>query len=147
MTKVRMSNRQHISPPICPYCGKPSVLVADSTVYARSYGSMVYLCAPCKAWVGVHKNTNPPIPLGRLATAELRALKIRAHAAFDKLWRAAIKFRKWRRNKARNLAYAWLAREMGIEVDRCHIGMFDIDQTNQAIAICEAVITKKVGNA
>ena len=131
-----------IHPPVCPYCQNPSKLVPDTEVYRRSYGTSVYLCEPCKAWVGVHKNTDPPIPLGRLATAELRTLKIQAHAAFDILWRAAIKLRGWPKNKARNLAYAWLAHEMGLDVHQCHIGKFDLDQTKQAIAICEGVRKK-----
>ena len=64
-------------------------------------------------------------PLGRLANAELRRAKSAAHAAFDPLWKS-------KRMKRRD-AYGWLARELGISRDNCHIGMFDI-------AACRAVV-------
>ena len=47
---------------------------------------MIWHCWPCGAYVGVHKNSPDHAPLGRLANAELRKMKIKAHAAFDKLW-------------------------------------------------------------
>ena len=65
------------------------------------------------------------LPLGRLANAELRAAKQRAHAAFDRLWRSG--------EIERREAYAWLAGVLGISGANCHIGLFDVDG-------CEAVI-------
>src|SRR5580700_2416837 len=70
---------------ICPYCEQPAKLVDSAEIYGgRSYG-WAYLCSPCRAYVGCHDGTKRP--LGRLANADLRAAKIRAHDAFDKLWR------------------------------------------------------------
>ena len=69
-------------------------------------------------------------PLGRLANAELRQWKQRAHAAFDPVWKA--------RHMSRRDAYAWLAGQMGIKPQDCHIGMFDV---NQCRAVVEAVET------
>jgi len=46
---------------------------------------MIYLCRSCDAYVGVHKGTDKP--KGRLANAELREYKKKAHSAFDPLWR------------------------------------------------------------
>ena len=129
--------------PVCPYCGGDSILVPDSQVYARSYGSFVYLCEPCRAWVGVHRGTDPPRPLGRLANTELRALKIQAHAQFDRLWLAAARLRHWSKGKSRRLGYTWLATEMGVDRKKCHIGYFDVKQTKRVIEICSA-IGKKV---
>jgi hypothetical protein len=119
----------------CPYCGAEAELVPDTKVYARSYGGKLWMCAPCKAWVGCHKNSSNYVPLGRLATAELRRLKMEAHALFDPLWKAAMKHRSWSQNHARNTAYGWLAKKMGIPKAECHIGMFDEDQARAAIAI------------
>lgn len=48
----------------CDYCGGPTEYVDSSVIYGRSYG-MIYLCRPCRAYVGVHRGTNKP--LGRLA--------------------------------------------------------------------------------
>lgn len=113
---------------LCDYCGKPAVLVDSAIVYeGRSYG-MIWYCKGCQAWVGCHQGTNKP--LGRLANAELRVQKRLAHAAFDPIWRGKTSF-------TRRAAYAWLAEEMGLPIERTHIGMFDVDQCKQVIKICK----------
>jgi hypothetical protein len=140
-----------IPPVICPYCNIPAVLVPDSEVYhGRSYGGNVYLCRTCGAKVGCHKGGKTP--LGRLANAQLQKfaqlqkLKIRCHFLFDALWRAAIRHRGWSKSHARNTAYAWLAKEMGIPTGECHFGMMDDDRCLQAIGILEACYNKKCNN-
>jgi len=111
----------------CPYCGKKAEFVDSSIVYGKSYG-MIYLCKNCLAYVGVHKGTSKP--LGRLANAQLRYWKNKAHEAFDPLW-------KYGRFKgSRNTAYAWLAKQMRLPIEETHIGMFDIDDCKKAIRIC-----------
>ena len=42
----------------CPYCGAQAEWLPDTAVYRTSYGNMVYVCQPCAAWVGCHKNKN-----------------------------------------------------------------------------------------
>ncbi len=120
--------------PRCPYCRRASILVSDAAVYKRSYGRHVWLCPICRAYVGCHKGGFHP--LGRLANADLRALKVQAHALFDPYWQAATKLRGWSRHKARRAAYAWLADEMGIPMDQCHIGYFGLQETQLVIDIC-----------
>lgn len=117
----------------CPYCTKSAEFMESSaTLYAgRDYGP-VYVCMPCEAWVGCHKGTTKP--LGRLANRELRTWKIRAHRAFDPLWREL--------KMGRSGAYKMLAARMGIPKKKCHIGMFDIDQCRQAIEICRDITGK-----
>jgi hypothetical protein len=134
---------------MCPYCGAQALLVADTEVYQFSYGGMVWLCRPCKAWVGCHKNSKNHIPLGRLATAELRKLKIAAHARFDPLWRAAMKHRGWSQSHARAKAYSWLAQKMDIPRGECHIGMFDETRVRKAIEILAKPepVTKDINDA
>ena len=90
---------------------------------------MMYLCRNCMAYVGVHKGTDKP--LGRLANAELRYWKKRAHAVFDPLWQ------RGRFRGHRNAAYGWLAQKMGLPVEQTHIGMFDVAQCRKAIHIIE----------
>lgn len=85
-----------------------------------------YLCLPCKAYVGCHPNSTTA--LGRLANAELRAAKMRAHAAFDPIWKEGIKNRK--------SAYGWLHAKLGIEKHLCHIGMFDVETCEKVVAAC-----------
>ncbi len=111
---------------MCDYCGRQARFIDSSFIYGRSYG-MIYYCPDCKAWVGVHKGTD--IPLGRLADAKLRKAKMAAHAAFDVIWR--------HRRTTRKSAYKWLSEQMGLPVEKTHIGMFDIAQCEQVIALCK----------
>jgi len=112
---------------LCDYCGRQAEYVDSAEIYnGKSYG-MIYLCRPCKAYVGVHRGSDKP--LGRLADAELREWKKRAHAAFDPLWQYG------RFKHRRNAAYAWLAEQMGLTKEETHIGMFDVQQCKQVIEI------------
>lgn len=110
----------------CPYCGRQAEYVNSKVVYGRSYG-MIYLCRNCLAYVGVHKGTDKP--LGRLANAELRYWKQRAHAVFDPLWQ------RGRFRGRRNDAYNWLSQKMGLPIEQTHIGMFDVAECQRAIQI------------
>lgn len=112
----------------CDYCGRRAELVDSKVIYGKDYGHKVYLCRPCMAYVGCHKGTTKP--LGRLANAELREWKKRAHAAFDPLWQYG-RFKGYR-----NAAYAWLADRMGLPVKETHIGIFDVSQCKRVVAIC-----------
>jgi hypothetical protein len=107
---------------ICNYCGCPAKLVDSKEVYGKSYG-MIYLCKPCDAWVGVHKNTRDHVPLGLLANAELREWKKLAHAAFDPLWNTG--------NMSRSKAYRRLAETLGRK--KIHIGQSDIEMCMKII--------------
>ena len=120
----------------CPYDGAAAELVTGERVYphrpdlaAKSF----YLCPACGAYVGCHPGTTRA--LGRLANADLRAAKSRVHAAFEPLWKTGL-FRS-RRN-----AYAWRAREMGIDPDECHVGMFDEERCKKAL---EVIASRKPG--
>lgn len=120
---------------ICHYCDKPAELVTGKVLYPHRpdlYAQFFWRCSPCEAHVGCHKagsgQGDGTQPLGRLANAELRRAKSRAHAAFDPLWKS--------KQMKRRDAYGWLARELGISFNNCHIGMFDVEQCN---AIVEAV--------
>ena len=111
---------------LCDYCGKPAELVTGKQVYPYRvdlHSLVFFRCVPCDARVGTHKRTKKP--LGRLANAELRLAKGRAHAAFDPLWKDG--------EMSRHRAYRWLAKQIGIAPDDCHIGMFDLEQ-------CRAVV-------
>jgi hypothetical protein len=126
--------------PECPYCGVPAKAVDGSAIYPNRpelAHKMFWRCQPCAAWVGCHDGTM--VALGRLANAELRAAKQRAHTAFDPLWQA-----KWRRDgcskgEARSAGYRWLAAQLGLEQPTCHIGMFDVDMCERVVQVCGAV--------
>lgn len=82
---------------------------------------------PCDAYVGCHVGSDWK-PLGRLANAALRKLKIQAHTAFDPLWKTG--------SMTRTQAYAWLADQMRLQVRETHIGYFDNEQCREVIKIC-----------
>ena len=111
--------------PICPYCKQPAKLVDSATVYnGRSYG-MIWDCRPCDAYVGVHKDSLTYEPLGRLANAELRVWKMKAHAAFNPLWESG--------TMSRSEAYALMQKLMGMTADEAHIGKFDVPECKKLI--------------
>lgn len=87
---------------------------------------MYYLCEPCDAYVGCHPHTVSP--LGRLANAQLRGAKQWAHAVFDPMWQS--------KRMTRRDAYLWLSKQMGISVNECHIGLFDVDQCRSVVDLC-----------
>lgn len=137
--KLKMNNSKSIfDGKICPYCSKDSVFVDSIEVYGSSYG-MIYLCRPCKAWVGVHKGTKSA--LGRLANEELREAKKKAHFYFDKLWNAKIA-RGTKKGIARTNAYAWLSNELGMSRVETHIGWFDVDVCKKVVALCKPIVDK-----
>lgn len=114
---------------LCHYCLRPAKLVTGKVIYPHRkdlYNLQFWQCESCGAYVGCHKRSDA-VPLGRLANAELRAAKSRAHAAFDPLW-------QWG-SMSRGAAYKWLAKQMGITQQDCHIGMFTVEQCEQVVTI------------
>ena len=120
----------------CPYCNSEAELTSDKAVYGRSYGGMIWLCRPCDAYVGTHKNSKKHAPLGRMANKELREWKMKAHRAFDPLWKRKIEKEQCSKSYARNRAYKWLAGKMRIDVKYCHIGHFDIEHCKLVVGLC-----------
>lgn len=92
------------------------------------------------------------MPLGRLADAELRDWKKRAHAVFDPLWKARAEKRKreegdkYYDGRSRGVGYKWLAGQLGIEVKECHIGMFDVETCKRVVEVCQPHTEKLKGN-
>lgn len=114
--------------PICPYCSQRSELVGGLEVYPHRpdlASKHFYLCRPCAAYVGCHPGGC--LPLGRLADAELRTWKQRAHRAFDPLWKNG--------SMRRKEAYRWLSKVLGIPEDETHIGMFDVHQCKRVVEV------------
>jgi hypothetical protein len=107
----------------CPYCSKPTLFTDSAVIYhGRSYG-MIYLCKPCDAYVGVHKGTDKA--LGRLANADLRHWKKEAHKYFDLIWQKGL--------MKRTNAYSWLSKQLSIDPEYTHIGMFDVYQCKATV--------------
>lgn len=126
---------------VCPYCHRDAALVTGNEIYPHRpdlIDKLFWRCAPCGAYVGCHPRAGKNgkggigdgrVPLGRLANAELRRAKQRAHAAFDPMWRSG--------QVRRKAAYAWLAGELGLCAENCHIGMMDVDACRAVVAVVE----------
>lgn len=136
-----------LSGQVCPYCNNPTEFTDSAEVYEKSYG-MIYICRPCQAWVGVHQGTDQA--LGRLANAELRELKMIAHRWFDPIAKEGLINEIYSvymtGTTTRAKAYDWLAAQMGIKPEYCHIGMFDADECREVIRICQPVVERYDGS-
>lgn len=114
--------------PVCPYCECHAGLVTGADIYPRRpelASKPFWKCATCAAYVGCHPGTLKP--MGRLADAQLRAWKVRAHQVFDRHWKS--------QGMTRSQAYQWLATELGITQSDCHIGMFDVAQCQRVVDV------------
>lgn len=95
-------------------CGKETKFVDSACIYhGVSYG-YIYICPQCGRYVGVHKGTN--YPLGTPADKELQELRKKVHKKFDSTWST---------QKERSQAYKVLSKQLNINIEETHIGMFD----------------------
>lgn len=128
--------------PLCPYCGNPAEFYSTSERFyqcEKDFGPL-WACVRCNAWVGCHKGTTTP--LGRLAGPMLRRMKMDAHAAFDPLWKTRVA-QGMSKKEARGRGYKWLAEQLGIAPEDCHIGEMDVPTCRRVIALC-APYTRKL---
>lgn len=118
-------------PEHCDQCASLNVIYTDnSIIYGRNYGEWpkCYYCEDCGAAVGCHPGTT--IPLGRMTDRATRQLRKKAHDAFDPLWKNKL--------MERSKAYEWLARQLGIEYEACHISQLSKAQLAQVVILCKA---------
>lgn len=114
----------------CPYCNNEAKVSSGKEIYPGRYDlydKKFYLCKPCDARVGCHKDGRP---LGPLANLTLRRMRSQAHAAFDPIWKDGDVSRK----KAYEDMSAYFKKEM-------HIG--ESDEYTCAQIIKYSVIKRK----
>jgi hypothetical protein len=124
----------------CPYCHGQALPVTGAVLYPHRpdlAAKRFFLCDPCNAYCGTHPDGRP---LGRLADAKLRRARQYVHQLFDPLYLKAHEAYDGVdtgriRNVARARAYRWLAEQMRIHVDACHVGMFNVEQCREAYRI------------
>lgn len=117
--------------PICPYCKQPAVLVTGKEIYPLREdlrNIKIWACDPCGARVGCHNGTNKP--KGTLANEETRGWRMQAHKAFDPIWQEG--------NMDRDRAYRWLAKKLGINPNKCHIGTFNKFMCERVVKVCKS---------
>jgi len=88
--------------------------------YGKFYGCERF--PDCDAAHGAHEDGRP---LGVPANHETKQARIRAHAAFDTLWKSGL--------MGRNAAYRWMQSTLGMTPDEAHIGRFDIATCDRLI--------------
>lgn len=119
-----------LHPKICNICGGHVVFTSNATIYGKEYGSgKCYLCLGCGAYTGTHR-PRPREALGLLADEPMRKGKVMCHDLFDAMWKGKPKAQKKRKD-----LYAWLANKMGISIEECHFGYFNIEQLRQAYRV------------
>ena len=119
-----------IHPTICNICGGHVVFTSNAVIYGKEYGSgKCYLCENCGAYTGTHR-PRPREALGLLSDESMRKGKVACHDLFDSMWKGKKKAQKKRKD-----LYAWLADRMGVPVEECHFGYFDIHQLRRAYRI------------
>jgi ssDNA-binding Zn-finger/Zn-ribbon topoisomerase 1 len=109
---------------LCPECG------ARMRLRSSRFGPF-YSCEKfpeCKGSHGAHPDGTP---LGTPANKETKEWRMKAHDAFDSIWKTAgVK-------NARKKAYAFLAEQMDMLISDCHIGSFTQDECRTVIELCQ----------
>lgn len=109
MTKVQMPNFQHIIHKYkikCPVCGKYAVVTSAWSLFgnkAYNEDDIYYACPnkDCDTYVKAHNIKNGYLPMGQMATRELRKKRQLAHHYFDRTWKEGV-------FPTRKAAYKWL---------------------------------------
>jgi hypothetical protein len=117
---------------LCDYCNRPAKLVTKT--YVGYPARRLWTCDACDAWVGCFPQSD--VPLGTLANAELRSLRQEAHRVFDVLWKEKAVRAGMPPRQARTLAYAWLAEQLGLPPEACHMAKMREADVRRVIEIC-----------
>ena len=114
----------------CQYCGATARLRSAEGIYRHGgYGVELYVCSnypSCDSYVRVHPGTE--VPVGSLADAKLRALRVRAHQHLGALYESGL--------MTKQEAYSWLAFALCLPPSQTHIGYFGEHYCNLVISEC-----------
>jgi hypothetical protein len=112
----------------CGECKNICRLTTGKEIYPHRkdlHKKSFYKCSDpcCGAYIGCHPNSDKA--LGSPAGYETRKLRSKVHDVFDPIWRNKIMTRQG--------AYSKLAWCLGIEREKCHVGMFDFSMCQMAL--------------
>lgn len=107
----------------CGECGAPMELRKSSRYKSPFWGCSRF--PACRGTHGAHPNG---VPLGIPANKETKQARIKAHDAFDRIWKDG-HMPRWK-------AYKWLAKQMGVA--EWHFGESSVGECNRAIEVIEA---------
>lgn len=117
-----------ITYPSCPIHKVPLVLKASR--FGPFLGCQRF--PDCDITHSVHKASLQP--MGTPADQATRRARMRVHAAFDTFWRERV--------MTRRDAYRWLANQLGLSEDECHIGLFDLKACEEALTVIQRMGVK-----
>lgn len=109
----------------CPYCNRTPEFMTSKEFYGTDYGSNVYVCRPCDAYVGTHGRGKTP--LGTLANEETRRWRKTAHSILDPMWKGKYQ------TMSRGQVYGWLQATMNLSAEAAHIGKFNVQQCKELV--------------
>lgn len=133
-TKKALANAARLV--VCQECSQAASLVGGDKIYPHRrdlYGKRFWRCE-CGAYVGCHPGTE--VALGTPCGPLTKAARIDAHAALDPLWRRKMARDGVPKHEARGAAYLWLAEQLGIAPEECHVGMMDADMARRVVEVC-----------
>lgn len=116
-------------PTYCDNCGSSDIVYTTNSILY--HGPMlgdwpwIHFCNNCRAAVGCHNGTN--IPMGKMADKKVRMLRAKAHSHFDRIWSNQV--------MPRSQAYAWLAEQLGIPTEECHLAWLTKEQLVETIRL------------
>lgn len=116
----------------CPNCGQLMNLRTDSQFKNKLW----YACPnwpDCRGCHGAHPDGKP---LGIPADKETKDWRIKAHEAFDELWKSG--------QQTRPDTYRWLAKSLEIPLEKCHISSFDSKTCQKVVELCNEFILEKI---
>lgn len=125
-------------PEHCDNCASLNIAIETYRNAPADSWPMIWRCDDCGSFVGCHPNTQRP--LGKMANARTRHLRAKAHEAFDPIW-------KEYRLLPRELAYSWLARQLGISPNDCHFALLDQKQLQMAILHAATYVAENLHKA
>jgi ssDNA-binding Zn-finger/Zn-ribbon topoisomerase 1 len=112
----------------CPYCKSDMILKETSKFkYKNGQNKKFYSCINFPNCNGSHGASPEGEPLGVPATKEVKDWRIKAHNAFDKLWKNG--------KMTKNEAYSWISNKMAKK--KIHIGELDKIDCEKIIQIVE----------
>ena len=115
----------------CPECGARMQLRSTPRfTYRDGLPRQFYGCSRWPACPGSHGAHPDGSPVGVPANRETKAARMRAHAAFDALWKGG--------ELSRADAYRWMRKALQLDAAEAHIGRFDIDLCERLVAAVAA---------
>ncbi len=108
----------------CPDCG--ALMMLRPGRFGPFYACVRRDQTGCPGAHGAHPDGRP---MGTPANAATRQARIKAHAAFDQLWKSG--------EMTRRQAYWWLQQSMEMTTLQAHIGKFTLEQCERLIALVE----------